>query len=67
MTKLSDVEEVIYQKEISDVEFAKQVIEECKYVDVLFTVRCRICKQEYNLLKVKFEDGNPVCSHCGQS
>ena len=66
MVKLSDVEEVIYQDDLSDTEFAKQVINECSNVKLLFSVKCKVCKGKYSLLECRFRDGNPICTICGE-
>jgi hypothetical protein len=66
MVKLSDVEEVIYQDDLSDADFAKQVINECSNVKLLFSVRCKVCKGKYSLLECRFENGDPTCPICKQ-
>lgn len=49
----------------ADSKFIKDVEDEVENWEELMTVKCGCCGKKYNLLKVRYSGGNPVCAHCG--
>ena len=56
----------IFDIEIEDAEFVKQIEEDCSQLyEEFLMIKCKTCKKKYSLGKCKYSAGDPICPHCG--